>query len=39
VQLIFDDKGLFEKYEYSDLKINVRFTTLDFLEENEAYGF
>lgn len=39
VQLIFDDKGLFEKYEYSELKVNVRFSTLDFLAENEAYGF
>lgn len=39
VQLVFDDKGLFEKYEYCDLKVNVRFSTLDFLQENEAYGF
>lgn len=39
VQLVFDDKGLFEKYEYCDLKVNVRFSTLDFLEENEEYGF
>lgn len=39
MQLIFDDKGLFEKYEYSELKINCKFSTNDFLEDNEAYGF
>lgn len=39
VQLIFDDKGLFEKYEYSELKVNPRFSTKDFLEDNEEYGF
>lgn len=39
VQLIFDDKGLFEKYEYSEIKVNPRFSTLDFSEDNEAYGF
>ncbi len=39
VQLIFDDKGLFEKYEYSEVKVNRKFSTNDFLDTNEAYGF
>lgn len=39
VQLIFDEKGLFEKYEYSEVKVNRKFNTNDFLEDNEAYGF
>ena len=39
VQLIFDDKGLFEKYEYSEIKVNPRFSTMDFSEDNEAYDF
>jgi hypothetical protein len=39
VQLIFDDKGLFEKYEYSDVKVNPKFSTQEFSEDNEAYGF
>jgi hypothetical protein len=39
VQLIFDDKGLFEKYEFSELQVNPRFTTMEFSEDNESYGF
>ncbi len=39
VQLMFDDKGLFEKYEYSEIKVNPRFSTMEFSEDNEAYGF
>jgi outer membrane lipoprotein-sorting protein len=39
VQIVMDDKGLFEKYEYSEVKVNPRFSTLEFSEDNEAYGF
>jgi hypothetical protein len=39
VQLIYDEKGLFEKYEYSEIKLNQRFSTMEFEEDNEAYGF
>lgn len=39
VQLIYDDRGLYEKYEYSEIKLNPRFSTVEFDEENEAYGF
>jgi outer membrane lipoprotein-sorting protein len=39
VQIIKDDKGLFEKYEYSEVKVNPRFSTLEFSEDNEGYGF
>jgi outer membrane lipoprotein-sorting protein len=39
VQVIEDEKGMFEKYEYSELKINPRFNTMEFNEDNEEYGF
>lgn len=39
VQIISDEKGMFEKYEYSELKINPRFSTMEFNEDNEEYGF
>jgi hypothetical protein len=39
VQVIFDEKGLFEKYEYSDVKINVPFSTMEFSEDFEGYHF
>jgi hypothetical protein len=39
VQLIYDEKGLFEKYEYSEIKLNPRFSTKEFEEDNESYGF
>ena len=39
VQLIFDEKGLFEKYEFHDLKVNPVFNTMEFSEDNEEYGF
>jgi outer membrane lipoprotein-sorting protein len=39
VQVMMDDKGLFEKYEFHDIVVNPRFTTMEFSEDNEAYGF
>lgn len=39
VQIVHDDKGLFEKYEYHDLKVNPRFTTTEFTTEFPGYGF
>jgi len=36
---VIDDKGLFEKYEYSNVVINPVFSNQDFQSENEAYGF
>ncbi len=39
VQIIMDDKGLYEKYEYSELKVNPRFPTTEFTEDCESYGF
>ncbi len=39
VEIIMDEKGLFEQYEYSEIKVNPRFSTMEFSEDNEAYGF
>lgn len=39
VQIIYDDKGMFEKYEYFDVKINPRFTTAEFTTDYPDYGF
>jgi hypothetical protein len=36
---LFDDVGLFESYEYSDLIINKPFKENDFLKNNKEYGF
>ena len=38
-QEMHDDKGLFEKYEFSGLKVNPAFTTIDFSEDNPQYNF
>jgi outer membrane lipoprotein-sorting protein len=35
----FDDKGLFEEYLYSNIKINPDFKPLDFDSKNSSYGF
>jgi LysM repeat protein len=39
VHIIMDDKGLFEKYEITELKVNPRFSTMEFSDDNEAYNF
>lgn len=36
---VYDDKGLFESYEYHDLQVNPKFTDDEFSKENKAYGF
>lgn len=38
-QEMYDDKGLFEKYEFYGLKVNPSFTTTDFSEDNPKYNF
>jgi outer membrane lipoprotein-sorting protein len=35
----FDDKGLFEEYNYSNIKINPTFKEADFDCNNPSYGF
>ncbi len=36
----YDEKdGLFERYSYSDVRLNVGLTSLDFSRENKAYRF
>jgi len=36
---IYDQKGLYEKYEYTEVKINPNFSKNEFTPEFEAYGF
>ena len=36
---IYDDKGLFEQYDYHDLKPNVGFRDNEFTPEFKGYGF
>lgn len=39
VQIMYDDKGIYEKYEYLSLKINPALTEKEFTTEFEEYGF
>lgn len=39
VQIIMDEKGLYEKYEYSNLKVNHTFPAGTFDLQNPAYKF
>jgi LysM repeat protein len=39
VQMIYDDQGLFEKYEYYDLKLNPTFDKNEFSKKNKSYHF
>ena len=36
---VYDDKGLYEQYKFSQVKINPPFTEADFNENNKNYGF
>jgi outer membrane lipoprotein-sorting protein len=36
---LYDDKGLFESYEYTDIEINKPFKPDEFKKENKEYGF
>lgn len=38
-QEIYDENGLFEKYEFTDFMVNPTFTDMDFSKENESYNF
>jgi outer membrane lipoprotein-sorting protein len=35
---MFDDKGLYERFEYRDLKVNPKFPESEFLKTNKEYG-
>lgn len=39
VMKVYDDKGLYEYYEYTNVVINPSFTEKDFSKDNPAYGF
>lgn len=39
LQLIYDEKGLFEKYEFKSFVLNPKFTQDDFNPDNKKYGF
>jgi outer membrane lipoprotein-sorting protein len=36
---IYDDKGLLEQYQFTEINTNPGFTEIDFSEKNESYGF
>jgi outer membrane lipoprotein-sorting protein len=38
-QEMYDDKGLYEKYEYSGLKVNPVFKADEFTEDFSEYNF
>jgi outer membrane lipoprotein-sorting protein len=39
VQIMYDEKGLFSKYEFTDVKVNPKFSDVDFSKENDQYDF
>jgi hypothetical protein len=39
VMKIYDDKGLYEQYEYTDVELGVEFEDTEFTPEFHAYGF
>lgn len=39
VMKVYDDKGLYEYYEYSDIKINPKLEPEEFTAEYAGYGF
>ncbi len=39
VQIVYDDEGLFEKYEYSDLTVNPKFDPKEFTPDWPDYEF
>lgn len=38
-QKMYDDKGLFERYEYTNLKLNPSFSPTEFTEDFDGYHF
>jgi outer membrane lipoprotein-sorting protein len=38
-QVVYDDKGVFEKYEFRNLKINPQFNSAEFTTQFSGYGF
>ncbi len=38
-EFIYDDKGLFERYEFSEVKVNPEFGPEEFSKHNPAYHF
>lgn len=39
VQMIYDEKGLYEKYEFKSFVLNPKFALEDFSPANKKYGF
>lgn len=39
VQIMFDDKGQFEKYEFHDLVVNPTFKDIEFTKDFDGYDF
>ena len=39
MQEVHDEKGMFERYEYSKLKVNPYIAPAEFTEDYTGYGF
>lgn len=39
IMMIYDDKGLFEKYTYTDITVNPKLSDEDFVKTNKEYNF
>ena len=39
MQMIYDEAGLYEKYEFKSFVLNPKFTDEDFSPKNKKYGF
>lgn len=39
VQIIYDDKGIFAKYEFMDVKVNHKFADVEFTKGYKDYNF
>ncbi len=37
--IIYDEKGIFESYEYHEISVNVKFKEDEFTKDFEGYGF
>ena len=38
-EIVYDEKGVFEKYEFKNLKINPQFNSAEFTTQCAGYGF
>jgi outer membrane lipoprotein-sorting protein len=39
VQIVFDDRGIFERYEFTNIRLNPQFAPDEFNKDFKGYGF